>query len=166
MRMDLIQPFIGSLDTVLAEMMKAPPKIVDLTMEEDGYRKKGAAALVCFRGQVEGRVILDMEPRAAAHVASILSEGEVDPAEPLVQEAVCELANMVIGNAVTLLNDRGSTYKVYPPELISDEQLAKEGADTEATVVSFETQHGNVYMNIAMRYFRRRQRERNVVAVT
>ncbi len=69
MRMDLIQPFIGSLDTVLAEMMKAPAKIVDLTMEEDGYRKKGAAALVCFRGQIEGRVILDMEPRAAQHTS-------------------------------------------------------------------------------------------------
>jgi CheY-specific phosphatase CheX len=82
------------------------------------------------------------------------------------RETVSELANMVIGNAVTLLNDRGSTYKVYPPELITDEQLAREGADTEATVLSFETQHGNVYMNIAMRYFRRRQRERNVVAVS
>jgi hypothetical protein len=33
-------------------------------------------------------------------------------------------------------------------------------------VLSFETQHGNVYMNIAMRYFRRRQRERNAVAVS
>ena len=36
MRMELIQPFIGSLDAVLAEMMKMPAKIVDLTMEEDG----------------------------------------------------------------------------------------------------------------------------------
>ena len=46
MRMDLIQPFIGSLDAVLSEMMKAPAKIVDLTMEVEGYRRKGAAALV------------------------------------------------------------------------------------------------------------------------
>ena len=45
MRMDLIQPFIGSLDTVLAEMMQEPAKIVDLTMEEEGYRKRGAAAV-------------------------------------------------------------------------------------------------------------------------
>ena len=34
MKMDLIQPFIGSLDAVLAEMMKAPAKIADLSMEE------------------------------------------------------------------------------------------------------------------------------------
>ena len=72
MKMDLIQPFIGSLDTVLAEMMRAPAKIVDLAMEEDGYRKKGVAAVVTFKGQIEGRIVLDMEPGAAAKVASYL----------------------------------------------------------------------------------------------
>ena len=41
MRMDLIQPFIGSLDAVLAEMMNAPATIADLTMEEEGYREEG-----------------------------------------------------------------------------------------------------------------------------
>ena len=76
MRMDLIQPFIGSLDAVLAEMMNVPAKIVDLTMEEEGYRRKGTAASVCFKGQIEGRVILDMEPRAAAQVAGFLAGGE------------------------------------------------------------------------------------------
>ena len=44
MKMDLIQPFIGSLDAVLAEMMQAAVAIENLAMEEDGYRKKGLAA--------------------------------------------------------------------------------------------------------------------------
>ena len=48
--MDLIQPFIGSLDTVLAEMMNAPAKIVDLTMEEDGYLVAGSGEGVCDGG--------------------------------------------------------------------------------------------------------------------
>ncbi len=73
MKMDLIQPFIGSLDAVLAEMMQAPATIADLTMEEDGYRKKGLAAVVTFKGQIEGRIVLDMEPPAAAKVASFLA---------------------------------------------------------------------------------------------
>ncbi len=165
MRMDLIQPFIGSLDTVLAEMMKAPPKIVDLTMEEDGYRKRGAAALVCFRGQIEGRVILDMDSTAAAHVASILSEGEVGPNEPIVLEAVCELANMVIGNAVTQLNDKGFEFKVFPPERVTQEQFEKAGQDSEATILCFETPSGNVHLNISMQYHQRRANERLPVAV-
>ena len=155
MKMDLIQPFIGSLDTVLAEMMKAPAAIVDLAMEEDGYHRKGVAAVVTFKGQIEGRIVLDMDPQAAAKVASCLAGTEVDAAEPIVSEAVCELANMVIGNAVTQLNDRGFQFKVFPPSVLTEEQCAEAGQDSEATILCFETASGNVYLNVAMHYHAR-----------
>jgi len=163
--MDLIQPFIGSLDAVLAEMMKAPAEIADLAMLEEGYRRQGLAAIVVFQGQIEGRVVLDMEPRAAAQVAGFLSGGEVDPGEPIVSEAVCELANMVIGNAVTQLNDRGFQFKVFPPSILTEEQCAKAGHDSEATILSFNTPAGAVRLNIAMKYHGRRSRERTPLAV-
>jgi chemotaxis protein CheX len=139
MRMDLIQPFIGSLDTVLADMMRSPAKIAELSMEEEGYRRRGVAAIVQFKGQIEGRIILDMEPRAAAQVAGYLMGGDIDPAEPIVPETVCELANMVIGNAVTQLNDRGFEFKVLPPSVLTEEQCAGTGQDSEATILRFET---------------------------
>jgi chemotaxis protein CheX len=166
MRMDLIQPFIGSLDAVLAEMMNTPAKIVDLTMEEEGYRKKGQAASVVFRGQIEGRVVLDMDPGAATKVASYLTGGEVGPTEAIVPETVCELANMVIGNAVTQLNDRGFEFKVFPPEVLTQEQLEAAGQDSEATILCFETPSGNVHLNISMHYHVRRARERSHVSVS
>jgi chemotaxis protein CheX len=164
MRMDLIQPFIGSLDTVLADMMSSPATIAELTMEEDGYRRRGVAAIVQFKGQIEGRIILDMEPHAAAQVAGYLMGTEVDPAESIVPETVCELANMVIGNAVTQLNDRGFQFKVLPPSVLTDEQDVRSGQDSEATILRFETSSGNVHLNIGMRYHGRRSREKSPVA--
>jgi chemotaxis protein CheX len=161
--MDLIQPFIGSLDAVLAELMNAPARIVDLTMEEEGYRRKGLAASVVFKGQIEGRVVLDMEPQAAAQVASSLSGEVVNAGEPLVPETVCELANMVIGNAVTQLNDRGFQFKVFPPQILTEEQCAAAGKDSEATILCFETPNGNVHLNISMRYHQRRSSDRSPV---
>lgn len=165
MRMDLIQPFISSLDAVLAEMMKAPARIADLRMEEDGYRPKGTAAVVLFKGQIEGRIILDMDPAAASYVAGLLAGAEVDPAEPMVPEAVSELANMVIGNAITQLNDRGFQFKVLPPSVLTEEQCARAGQDSEATILRFETPHGAVCLNIAMHYLARRTHDPVPVAV-
>jgi chemotaxis protein CheX len=165
MRMDLIQPFIGSLDAVLAEMMNAPARIVDLTMEEEGYRKKGTAATVAFRGEIEGRVILDMEPPVASQVASYLSDGEVNASETLLRETVAELANMVIGNAVTQLNDAGYEFKVFPPEILTVEQCEKAGQDTEATILCFETPAGNVHLNIAMQHHQHWSHESEPVPV-
>jgi chemotaxis protein CheX len=152
MRMDLIQPFIGSLDAVLAEMMKAPARVADLAMDEGAYRRSGLAACVGFEGEIEGRVVLDMDPRAAARVASFLMGGEVDPSEPIVHETVCELANMVIGNAVSQLNDSGYKFRVFPPSLLTEEQCAEADHDSEATILKFETPNGTVHLNIAMRY--------------
>ncbi|MFY9531006.1 MAG: chemotaxis protein CheX [Candidatus Acidiferrales bacterium] len=163
MKMELIQPFVNAMDAVLAETLQSSPKIVDLTMEEEGYRRKGLAALIQIRGEIEGRIILDMEGRTAAQVASILSGSEVEESEDIVRETVCELANMVIGNAVTLLNDRGFRFKVFPPEVHQLEQCEKAGQDSEALILCFETEGGNVYMNIAMRYLKRRSRERATV---
>jgi len=58
MKMDLIQPFINSLDAVIAETMGCSAEIADVTMEEGNYKRTGIAALVGITGEIEGRVIL------------------------------------------------------------------------------------------------------------
>ena len=59
MRMELIQPFINAADAVFSESLQAPTKIVDLSMDEDTYRRRGIAAHILIKGDIEGRVILD-----------------------------------------------------------------------------------------------------------
>ena len=163
MRMELIQPFINAADAVFAESLQAPTKIVDLSMDEDAYRRKGIAALIAIKGDIEGRVILDLSPEVAMKVASQLAGGEVEASDQVVRETVCEMANMVIGNSVTLLNDQGFRFKVFPPEIHMDETGLAGSAETEAMVICIETPCGNIYLNIAMHYLHRRRQERNAV---
>jgi len=163
MRMELIQPFINAADAVFAESLQGPTKIVDLEMDEDAYRRKGVAALIAIRGDIEGRVILDLSPEVAMKVASQLAGSEIEASEQVVKETVCELANMVIGNSVTLLNDQGFHFKVFPPEVHMDETGLAGSADTEALVICIETPCGNIYLNIAMHYLHRRRQERNAI---
>ncbi len=163
MRMELIQPFINAADAVFAESLQGPTKIVDLEMDEDAYRRKGVAALIAIKGDIEGRVILDLSPEVAMKVASQLAGEEVEASEQAVKETVCEMANMVIGNSVTLLNDQGFHFKVFPPEIHMDDAGLAGSADTEALVICIETPCGSIYLNIAMHYLRRRRQERNAV---
>ncbi|HEY8670934.1 MAG TPA: chemotaxis protein CheC, partial [Terriglobales bacterium] len=69
-----------------------------------------------------------------------------------VREAVCELANQVIGNAVATLNDLGFHFRVHPPELHTSDRGPRSTEDTEALVLCFDTASGSVFMNIALRY--------------
>ena len=164
MKMELIQPFINSADAVLAEMLQSPTKVVDVNMEDEAYRRKGVAAVITIVGDIEGRVIFDIESAVAAKIASALAGTAVGESESLVGETIFELANQVIGNAVTTLNDQGFRFKISPPELHTANEGTKTSEDTEALVLCFETPQGDVYMNVAMRYNRRRATERAAVA--
>jgi len=157
--MELIQPFINAADAVFAESLNAPTKIVDLSMDEETYRSKGVAALISIKGDIEGRVILDLAPEVALKIAGQLAGSPVPESDQVVRETVCELANMVIGNSVTLLNDGGFRFKVFPPEIHMNEKGLAGSADTEAMVICVETPCGEVYLNIAMHYLRRRRRD-------
>jgi len=154
MKMELIQPFINSADAVLAQGLQSPMSIGNLSMEEEAYRRKGVAALVWLSGDIEGRIIFDLDPETSVRVASRFAGAELPESDELVRETVCELANQVIGNAVTSLNDQGFHFRVHPPVIHTSEHGVKGSEDTEALVICFETCSGNLFMNIALRYNR------------
>jgi chemotaxis protein CheX len=163
MKMELIQPFINAADAVLAETLKCNTRIGDVNMDEEAYRRKGMAVLIGISGDIEGRVIMDIDASTATAIASALVGSPVSEEDEAVKEAIFELANLVIGNAVTTLNDQGFRFKIDPPLAHVEEQGLSGSEDTEALVMAFDTTDGTVYMNIAMRYNRRRRAERAVV---
>jgi len=162
MKMELIQPFINAADAVLAEGLQSPTSIGSLSMEEEAYRRKGVAALIWVTGDIEGRVILDLDPQTAVRVASKFAGTELPESDALVHETVCELANQVIGNAITTLNDQGFHFRVHPPTFHTSDGT-RSSEDTEALVICFDTDVGSVFMNIALRH-RRGQGEMAVAA--
>ena len=139
MKMELIQPFINAADAVLAQGLQSPMSIGNLSMEQEAYRRKGVAALVAMTGDIEGRIVFDLDPQTAVRVASHFAGAELPESDDLVRETVCELANQVIGNAVTALNDQGFHFRVHPPVLHTSEHGPTSSEDTEALVICFET---------------------------
>lgn len=164
MKMELIQPFINSADAVLSQGLKCTTSIGSLSMEEETYRRKGVAAMVWLSGDIEGRIIFDLDPETAVRVASRMAGADLPESDELVRETACELANQIIGNAVTALNDQGFHFRVHPPVLHTSEEGTRSSEDTEALVMCFETASGTVFMNVALRYNRRRQGEHAAAA--
>lgn len=152
MKMELIQPFISAADAILASSLDAPAQMGDLSMEEDDYRQKGYAARVSIRGDIEGRVIVDMSTETALRLASALSGCELKTVDQTIKETIHELANMIIGNAITLLNDHGYKFKVFPPEENTGGDHFCDKSETEQLAVFFDTNCGRIFLNVRMRY--------------
>jgi chemotaxis protein CheX len=159
-RMELIQPFINAADAVLAETLQCSTRMGDVRMDEEAYRRHGVASLVTIQGDIEGRIIFDIDSSTAARVAAYLAGSPQPQDDETARETVCELANMVIGSAITSLNDQGFRFKVNPPVAHSAQVGEKSSEDQEALVMCFNTDSGTVFMNIAMRYNSRRKSDR------
>ena len=84
MKMELIQPFINAADAVLSQGLQSPMEIGNLTMEEQAYRRKGVAAMVRVSGEIEGRIIFDLDTKTAARVASHFAGAELPESDDLV----------------------------------------------------------------------------------
>jgi chemotaxis protein CheX len=158
MRMELIQPFINAADAVLAETLACSITVSDISMNEEVYQRRATATLVEITGDIEGRVIFDVEDSTAMKVACTISgAAELDHDPQLIRETIAELANLVIGNAVTTLNDQGFRFKVHPPVDHPALHGFRGSEDIEALVMDFASPAGSVFMNVAIRYNRRRK---------
>ena len=156
MKMELIQPFINAADAVLSQGLQGSTKVGSLAMEEVAYRRKGVAGMVALSGDIEGRIILDLEPQTAVRVASHYAGAQLPESDALIKETIFELANQVVGNAVCALNDQGFHFRVHPPLLVTSEEKDKTSEDVEALMICFETSMGKVFMNVALRHNKRR----------
>ncbi len=156
MKMELIQPFINAADAVLSQGLQGTTKVGNLSMEEAAYRRKGVAGMVALTGDIEGRILLDLEPQTAVRVASHYAGTELPESDGLIKETIFELANQVVGNAICALNDQGFHFRVHPPALVTSDEADKSSEDVEALMICFETPMGNVFMNVALRYNQRR----------
>jgi len=89
-------------------------------------------------------------------VASHYAGAELPESDALIKETIFELANQVVGNAISALNDQGFHFRVHPPLLLTAQEGDKTSEDTEALMICFETAMGNVFMNVALRYSKKR----------
>ncbi len=148
MKLEIIQPFINAADAVFGQNLRCSTRVDHVSMDTHAYHKHGIAATVSLSGDVEGRIVLDLDPETAKKMAAAMCSEDADA---LVNEVVCELANQVIGNAITVLNDSGYRFRVQPPQITSADQVPMSTTEVEALLMKFETSSGPVFMNIALR---------------
>jgi chemotaxis protein CheX len=163
MKMDLIQPFINAADAVLSQGLHSSTKVGTLAMEEHAYRRRGVAGLIALTGEIEGRVILDLDPQTALRVASHYAGADLPESDSLIKETIFELANQVVGNAISALNDQGFRFRVHPPLLLTSDEGDKSSEDVEALMICFETAMGDVFMSVALRHNPQRMSEHAAV---
>ena len=158
MRVEYINPFVEAAFNVLKEVMNTDVKRGDLYLKSSSMSIRGVAALVGLAGDVEGRVLFDMDKDTALLVVSCMNQEEFKVMDEMAKATIQELANMITAQAVTKLHDLGFKFDLTPPALFTGDNMevsSNMGKEVEALIVPMNVTVGNktgkIEINVVIR---------------
>lgn len=151
MRVEYINPFVEAAFGVLNEVLEGEVKRGELYLKATSQPVLGVAAIIGLTGDVEGRVLLDMEGSTALGIASTMNGEQIAEFDALAKATIAELANMITGQAVTKLHDLGFHFDLTPPSLITGDNMVVTDNGVEALIVPLDLKEGRLEINVAVR---------------
>jgi len=142
MRVEYINPFVESTFDMLTQCVGSDVKRGELSLKPTSKEISGVAVLVGLAGDVEGRVLLDMNKETALYVAEAMYKTMIDPGfagfggfDDEAKSTIQELANLVTAQAVTKLHDLGFKFDLTPPALFTGDNMEIAQTGIEALIV-------------------------------
>ena len=151
MRVEYINPFVEAAFNVLTDVLAEEVKRGELYLKATSQPVLGVAAIIGLTGDVEGRVLLDMDLSTALAIASTMNDEKLQELDALGKATIAELANMITGQAVTKLHDLGFNFDLSPPSLITGDNMVVTDQGVEALIVPLDLAEGKLEINVAVR---------------
>ena len=147
MRYEYINSFVDSAQTVMESIVPFVIRRGGITLQ-DSLSAQGISATIFLVGGVDGRIVLDLEPPVARKIAGFMNDAEFDRVDHLVLDTICELSNIIIGKAVTSLNNMGFRFRPSPPCFFVGQKIYY---GLEAMCIRLSTEWGDVRIHAAIR---------------
>lgn len=151
MRYEYIEPFVLSTIKVLDTVFQSGITKGDHVLVDGNQISGDLAIIIRLGGDSEGNIILNMDRETALRICNMMNEADFESLSPLGMDCISELANMVAGNAASLLNDLGYAFKVSPPLIFTKDHIVDVIQNFEAFQIPLFTECGEITMNIALR---------------
>jgi chemotaxis protein CheX len=151
MRYEYIEPFVASTIKVLDNVMQTDITQGEISLVMDDEISGDIAIIVRVKGDSEGHIVLNMYTDTALNISNIMFGDHFCTLTPMGMDSIAELANMIAGNATSALNDLGFDFKVYPPLIITKDDIKAKADKIEAFQIPLFTEYGEIIMNVALR---------------
>ena len=152
MRYEYIEPFVVSTMKVLDSVISSDIAKGNISLVKGDEINGDVTIVISLGGDTEGNILLSMDMDTAVKLCSTMTGGaESCGLTPLGLDSISELANMIAGNATTVLNDMGYDFTLSPPIVIRKEEIKDKAIPDEAFQIPLFTEFGEITMNVILR---------------
>lgn len=113
---DFVNPFLIAATKILKDMCFIDAKIGKPYIRSN-IDNNSVIIMLGITGQLRGQVVIMLNQLAACDIASKMIMTPVSEIDELSGSAICELGNMILGNAATVFSTKGLSIDITPPSL-------------------------------------------------
>lgn len=118
MNIEYINPFLVSASSVLQSMCGMQLAAGKPYVRESQFDEGSVVICIGVTGQIGGQVLLAFHNDIACEIASKMCMMPIEALDDISLSALCELGNMVLGNAATVLSTKNILIDITPPTVI------------------------------------------------
>lgn len=119
MKEEYVNPFLTPAKMVWQKMLEQPLELERAEMVSHQFTTEEVTAIIGISGKLEGTVLYGFpETTANAIVKILIGEDDATFGDELGLSALGEIANMITGNAATILASMGYPCNISPPVIV------------------------------------------------
>jgi len=151
MRAEYINPFYKATKDVFQLMLDIDPQRKELKVVEDMVCSKDASVLLGVTGDLKGSLLFSFPKDMTLKMIKIMSGMEMDEIDHFASSALGEIANIIGGNAMTLLAEQEYKCDIVPPQIFVGEYKSFSMANEKVLLMSLATPIGEFDINIFLK---------------
>jgi len=145
MNVEYINPFIEASKTVLKQITGIDAKLGKVYLKNSPYKSDSIVVIVGLTGMIRGQAIFAMSKDTGISIASSMMGGiQLVELDEMSKSALGELTNMILGNAATILYNKGIGIEITPPSLLMGENMQVSASKLNTICIPLMLTGGNV----------------------
>jgi len=151
LKAEFINPFVGAAYEVIKNVAKFEARKGELAIVNSPVKGDEVNVVIGVTGDLTGQIIFCLsEATALVFASKMLMNLMTDSLNELAKSAIGEMGNMILGNAVTALGERGYFCNLTPPALLIGKDVFVSTQVLKFLVIPLETKAGCITINVAL----------------
>ena len=151
MKAEYLNPFITATSSVFQTMLNLEPVKKDLRLEGELITGNDANVVLGVTGELEGTVIFGFPKKMTLDMVKEMSGMEMEEINSFVSSALGEVANIISGNAMTILHDDDIKCDIVPPRIFVGEYKSFAVEDEQPIILTLGTEMGDFDLNLFLK---------------
>ena len=148
MRAEYINSFYQATQDVFQLMLDLAVEKNDLKVVEEMVNSKDANVILGVTGDLKGSILFSYTKEMALKMVNIMSGMSMDTIDNFVSSALGEVANIIGGNAITILSNHEYICDIVPPQIFIGEYKSMSMANKKALLLELGTEIGEFDISI------------------